>query len=272
MPPLRRAVRGSVRRRFGQPRSDNGDRRALRRARRSFEWNGRYPKKKQWALDNLPFAHDWILYLDADEELTPPLVDEIAALLERGPAHNGYFIGFDYVFLGRVLRHGHRVYKLALVQKGRARFREHDDLALADPVEVELHFQPELDGTTATLRSRILHHDHDHLLHYFARHNDYSEWEALLRTNGSLRGHGETQPRFRAPLKLVFARLPFKGVFAFLYSYVVKLGFLDGRAGFHYAVAKGMYYWQVGVKMRERALAPDPQSEPHALGSVEQAS
>ena len=237
-----------------------------------FEWNGLYPKKKQWALDHLPFSHDWVLYLDADEEVTPALGDEIATLLERGPAHNGYFIGFDYVFLGRVLRHGHRVYKLALVQKGRAQFRERDDLDLDDPVEVELHFQPALEGTTATLRERILHHDHDNLFHYFARHNDYSDWEALLRTQGSLLSRDEPQPLFRGTLKRIFARLPFKGTFAFVYSYVLKLGFLDGRAGFHFAVAKAMYYWQVGIKMRERELERGRRNESAPLGSVERTS
>src|SRR4051812_45933268 len=43
----------------------------------TFEWNGEYPKKKQWALESLPFSHDWVFYLDADEELTPDLVNEI---------------------------------------------------------------------------------------------------------------------------------------------------------------------------------------------------
>ena len=77
-----------------------------------FVWNGRYPKKKQWCLENLPFEYDWVLYLDADEELTPEAADEIADVLHVGPRYAAYFAGYNYVFLGRVLKHGHRIYKL----------------------------------------------------------------------------------------------------------------------------------------------------------------
>ena len=56
-----------------------------------FRWNGRYPKKKQWCLDSLPFAHDWVLFVDADERPTAELVEEIACLMAGssadGPRH-----------------------------------------------------------------------------------------------------------------------------------------------------------------------------------------
>ena len=58
-----------------------------------FVWNGRYPKKKQWCLENLPFRHDWVLYLDADEEATEARVDEIARLAATGFGKAGYFVG-----------------------------------------------------------------------------------------------------------------------------------------------------------------------------------
>src|SRR5437660_1726922 len=96
-----------------------------------FRWNGKYPKKKQWCLENLPFAHDWVLYVDADEEVRPPVSAEIQTLVAAGPRHAGYFVGYDYVFLGGVLSHGHRVYKLVLLDRRRARFAEYDDLDLA---------------------------------------------------------------------------------------------------------------------------------------------
>lgn len=216
-----------------------------------FTWNGAYPKKKQWSLDNVPFTYDWVLFLDVDEEVTPELADEVAALMAAGPSKAAYFAGYDYVFAGRVLKHGHRVYKLVLLDRRRAQFREQDDLDLANPVEVELHFQPTIDGETGVLRSRLIHDDHASLFQYLARHNSYSDWEARLRTRGDLPVKDEAQPPLRAPLKAAFARLPAKAALAFLYSYVVKLGFLDGRAGFHFAVARAFYYWQIGLKMRE---------------------
>ncbi len=218
----------------------------------TFTWDGRYPKKKQWALENLPFSHDWVLYLDADEELTPELRNELARLFAGGePPHAGYFARLDYRFLGRTLRHGQRVYKLILFDRRRGRFLDYDDLDAVNMWEVEGHYQPAIDGVTALLRGRVLHADHDSLYSWFARHNRYSDWEAVLRRKDGLARDDEAQPGTRRLLKSIFARLPFKPLAFFVYSYVLRLGFLDGRAGFHYAIAKSTYYWQVGLKMRE---------------------
>lgn len=218
-----------------------------------FRWNGGYPKKKQWCLEELPFTHDWVLYLDADEVLSPELADEIAELTATGPRHAGYFAGYDYVFLGRTLRRGQRVRKLVLFDRGRGRFVDYPDLEATNMWEVEGHYQPLIDGSVGGLRGRILHADHDSLFHYFERHNRYSDWEAVVRAKGAL-GSAEAQPGARAALKRLFDRMPLKGLVAFVDSYVLQRGFLEGKAGFHFAVARGFYYWQVGVKGRERRL------------------
>jgi glycosyltransferase involved in cell wall biosynthesis len=215
-----------------------------------FAWDGRYPKKKQWCLERLPFAHDWVLYLDADERLTDAAAQEIAGLVADGPAAAGYFAAYEYVFLGRPLRHGHRVHKLVLFDRRRGRFLDRPDLDAVNMWEVEGHYQPAIDGPVALLRGRIRHEDHDSLFHWFERHNRYSDWEAVLRAKGALAAPDEAQPRLRRAAKRVFARVPFRGASAFVHGYVLRLGFLDGRAGFHYAVARAFYYWQVAVKER----------------------
>lgn len=231
-----------------------------------FDWNGRYPKKKQWSLDHLRFSHDWVLFVDADEELSVELIEEIRLLFVNGPAHAGYFVGYNYTFLGRRLRYGHRVFKLILLDRRRARFPVTADLEADNMTEVEGHYQPDIDGTTAVLSARALHDDHDSLFHYFDRHNRYSDWEAIVRTKGALPRKGEPQPVIRGALKTVFARLPLKGLIAFFHCYFVALGFLDGRAGLHYALARGFYYWQVGLKAHElqhttgETRAPQPES------------
>jgi glycosyltransferase involved in cell wall biosynthesis len=216
-----------------------------------FQWDGGYPKKKQWSLDNLPFTHDWVLYVDADEVVKPSLADEIAAAVRAPGDRAGFFVGYDYVFLGRVLRHGRRVYKLVLLNRQKAAFLDYDDLDAANMWEVEGHYQPQIDGPTGTLRNRMVHRDHDSLFRYFERHNRYSDWEAVVRENGALQKSDEAQPPMRATAKRIFNRLPMKGLFSFLFYYFVKLGFLDGRAGLHYALANSFYYWQTTVKQRE---------------------
>lgn len=216
-----------------------------------FRWNGKYPKKKQWCLENLPFRNDWVLYVDADEELYPELSGEIDALMSAGPKHAAYFVGYDYVFTGRVLKHGHRVYKLVLFDRKRGRFIDYDDLNAKNMWEVEGHYQPEIKGTTGVLKSRMLHNDHDTLFHYFHRHNRYSDWEAVVRTNGTVEKSMEAQPGIRKALKKVFNALPFQGFVAFTHSYLLKFGFLDGKAGFNFALSRAFYYWQISLKKDE---------------------
>jgi glycosyltransferase involved in cell wall biosynthesis len=217
----------------------------------NFRWNGQYPKKKQWALDNLPFSHEWVLYVDADEVVLPELADEIAGAVADPGGRAGFFVGYNYVFLDKVLRWGRRVYKLVLLDRSRARFLDYDDLAAANMWEVEGHYQPEVNGPTTVLKHRMLHRDHDSLYAYFDRHNRYSDWEAVIRQNGAVVKSSEAQPPMRKALKRIFDVLPFKGPIVFFFFYVVKLGFLDGRAGFDFAVASAFYYWQIGVKRRE---------------------
>jgi len=98
----------------------------------------------------------------------------------------------------------------------------------------------------------MIHHDHDSLFVYFDRHNRYSDWEAVVRQNGSL---DETQPLVRRLMKGVLTVLPSKGVVAFVYFFLARRGFMDGRPGFHFAVASAFYYWQVSAKTYERRLA-----------------
>lgn len=231
-----------------------------------FRWNGGAPKKKQWCLDTLPFAHPWVLYVDADERLTPELVAEIAALMTRGPVHAGYFITGRPVFCGVPLRFGAVNRKLALLDRRHARFPPCPDLDLpglslpgvAGTGEVEGHYQPMVTGTTGRLRHPLWHGDALPPALWFARHNRYSDWEAALaaagRTEALRMGEG---PR-RRWLKRLFAALPVRPLMVFLHSYGLRLGILDGRAGFDYALARAFYYWQIGMKRRYLAAASSP--------------
>src|ERR1700722_20447602 len=63
-----------------------------------FLYQGGWPKKRQWAMESLPLAYDWILLVDADESLTPQLEQEIRAAIED-PAFDGYYIALRVHFL-----------------------------------------------------------------------------------------------------------------------------------------------------------------------------
>jgi glycosyltransferase involved in cell wall biosynthesis len=224
-----------------------------------FQWDGRGPRKKNWALRNIPWKHEWVLIVDADEEVPPALareIQEVCAITDKA----GFQIKYDYYFLGTPLRHGDPLWKLILMRHARSRF-ETVDVPDVTGYDVELHEQPILDGEMGRLREHMIHRDNDDLHHFFARHNIYSDWEALLRTKyGDLDG-GEVTPRLfgsaverRRWMKRRFLALPGKPLFYFLYSYFGRLGFLDGRAGFIYHVLKSCYWYQISAKEYEIRL------------------
>ncbi|GIG53784.1 glycosyltransferase family 2 protein [Demequina activiva] len=215
-----------------------------------FVWNGAYPKKKQWSLDHAGARHDWVLLLDADEAPTAALVTELRTLLPelRARSRGAYDIRLRYKFAGRFLDHGHTVVKRSLVDRTAARFPEIDDLDAPGIREVEGHYQPQTERGIGRVKGRIEHDDVDPIASWFERHNRYSGWEAHLRARGDARR--EVASRRSAKGRL-FDRVPFKPLSFFAYSYLLKAGFLDGRAGFDYAVALSTYYWQIGVKYRE---------------------
>src|SRR6266436_1453677 len=87
-----------------------------------FHYQGGWPKKRQWAMDTLPLAYDWILLLDADEVLTSELATEIRRAIQN-PAVDGYSVLLRIWFLGRVLRHGDvGLWKLSLFRRGKGRY------------------------------------------------------------------------------------------------------------------------------------------------------
>lgn len=215
-----------------------------------FDWNGQYPKKKQWSLENTGLSHDWVLILDADESPSTELVAEIAAEVPSLVArrYGAYDICLTYRFAGKFLKHGHRVMKRSLLDRTVCSFPVVDDLEAPGIREVEGHYQPQTDRGVRRLKGRIEHDDRDPVSSWFERHNRYSDWEAYLRTHEDSKRSVESR---RSRPGRVFARVPFKPIAFFVYTYLVRGGFLDGRAGFDYAIALSAYYWQIGLKVRE---------------------
>jgi glycosyltransferase involved in cell wall biosynthesis len=223
----------------------------------SFTWDGRGPRKKNWALNNLPWKHEWVLIVDADEEVTLPLRDEISEAIAR-PGYDAYLVSYHYYFLGRLLRHGAPLWKLIVMRRGAACF-ETIDVPDVTGYDVELHEHPLVRGTTGRLRNRMIHRDLADLHHHFERHNIYSDWEALLRTRYRSRDRqGEVRPRpfgsameRRRFLKRAFLAVPGKPFVYFFYSYILCAGVLDGRPGLIYNMLKAMYWYQISLKEYE---------------------
>lgn len=226
-----------------------------------FSWNGRLPRKYNWALDNLPISKEWVLFVAADEEVPAALRDEIIDKVSGQSKYAGFSIRFRYYFLGRELKHGEQLWKLQLFKHRLTRF-ELVDTPEVTSCDMEIHEQPLVRGPVGRLKATMVHRDLDNLHHYFERHNTYSDWEALRRVRNCTNGAGEeVRPRpFGSPAerrrfyKHAFFNLPGKPLFYCLWYYVLHGGFLDGRAGFIFTVLRAFYWYQIGVKQYELRL------------------
>lgn len=220
-----------------------------------FDYRGGWPKKRQWALDSHAWRNDWILLLDADEILTESAKEEIEAAI-RSDRYDGYWLRFQIVFLGRMLKHGDtELRKLSLFRRGRGRYEkrlERQDTSMAD---IEIHEHVVVDGDAGVIDAPVRHENLNSLHRYIEKHNEYSTWEARVMLEGddselppSLFGN---QAQRRRWLKRRLLRLPGSPLLRFLYVYLARLGFLDGRAGFYYAMFKFIQSSHVKAKIYE---------------------
>ncbi|MEA5452207.1 glycosyltransferase family 2 protein [Leptolyngbya sp. CCNP1308] len=226
-----------------------------------FDFNGHWPKKKNWALDNLPFSHDWVLIVDCDERITPELWDEIAIAIQQAE-FDGYYLNRRVFFLGTWIRHGGKYpdWNLRLFRHRAGRYENLQTADIPNTGDNEVHEHVMIEGVVGYLKHDMLHEDFRDLYHWLARHNRYSNWEAQVYYNlltgmgdggtigANLFGDAVQRKRF---LKKIWVRLPFKPLLRFVLFYVLRLGFLDGRAGYIYGRLLSQYEYQIGVKLFE---------------------
>jgi glycosyltransferase involved in cell wall biosynthesis len=226
-----------------------------------FNFNGHWPKKKNWSLENLPFQNEWVLIVDCDERITAELWDEIAQAIQN-PEHDGYYLNRRVFFLGKWIRHGGKYpdWNLRLFKHKQGRYENLNTEDIPNTGDNEVHEHVVLEGKVGYLKNDMIHEDFRDLYHWLARHNRYSNWEArvylnLLTNQGnndtigaSLFGDAVQRKRF---LKKIWVRLPFKPFLRFVLFYIIQRGFLDGRAGYIYARLLSQYEYQIGVKLYE---------------------
>jgi glycosyltransferase involved in cell wall biosynthesis len=227
-----------------------------------FHYAGGWPKKRQWAMDTLPLAHDWVLLVDADEALTPELADEMRQAIQD-PRFNGYYVALQMFFLGRALRYGGaRFYKLSLFRRGKGRFEcrlKDQDVSMAD---MEVHEHVIVEGKSARLKNPVLHHNIESLARYIQKHDEYSNWDARVwlegETNSTSTGLRELPPSLlgnqaqrRRWLRKRLFTLPGSPFLLFIYRYIFRLGFLDGVPGLIYCGFQGIQFFQIKAKIYE---------------------
>jgi len=221
-----------------------------------YEWNGAYPKKRQWVLDTQNIGCNWVFWLDADEVLGCDIIQEIKDLYEYKPIHAGYFIKGQYLWDGVPLKYGLINNKLALFDRRKIYFPEIDDLDCDAMGEIEGHYQPVLkpefsDEKIGQLHNPVLHDAYDNKKAWLLRHEKYAKWEAYMNAN---KAWPKDPVRMREVLKKITRTSPFRPYLMFLYSYFFRLGFLDGRAGYEFALSRKRYCDLVLNEMRNKSL------------------
>jgi len=190
-------------------------------------WAG-FAEQKNFAVAQA--TGDWILSLDADEEVPPELRAEIQALLGAEPAEDGYRVPRRNIFWGRWIRHGglYPDWQLRLFRRGRGRF-----------VERTVHESVRVEGRVGRLASPLVHRSYRDVADFLERADRYStlaaaEWVRSGRRAGV--GDLVVRPAGR-----------------FLSMYVVRGGFLDGWPGFLLACLYAYYVFVRSAKVWERA-------------------
>jgi hypothetical protein len=155
-------------------------------------------------------AGDWVLQLDADEVLEPELADEIRIAMNATETLVGYWIPRKNFFLGRWIKHGgfYPDPKLRLVRRGAGKFEEYG-----------AHPTIKVNGSTRRLKHALIHNAYPTLRGYIDHMNSYSSSGAEVAIEKGNRGFNLLNIVVRPKL-------------TFVYHYIFRLGFLDGREGF----------------------------------------
>ena len=184
-------------------------------------------------------AHDWVVSIDTDERATPEFAEEVRRMLEA-PRHDAYFVPRHNTFLGQPVRHGglYPDYRQPQVFN-RRRFRYRDDL---------VHEGFHCDGSIGYFKHAIWQHPFPTMAVILAKTERYTTLMA--------------KRNFDAGQHAAWSRLALNPLAAFLKKYLLKLGFLDGTAGFMVAALHGYYTFLKHAKLWELEHNPAAQPKP----------
>ena len=215
-----------------------------------------YGVQRNWAIDDLRMKHDWQLHLDADERLSAELAAELRRLFAPGPPAEiaGYYVPRLVHFHGRALRHGgmYPIYHLRLFRRGRGRCEQR---------KYDQHFF--VDGPTANLANPMIDDIRLPLGEWTQRHNRWADAEVDEILDPTEAGvivgakTGDPVAEKRAQRAWYYRQPMFvRALLLFLYRYVWKRGFLDGKEGLIFYVLQTFWFrFLIDAKLYERTKA-----------------
>lgn len=221
-----------------------------------FRWDGQFPKKKNWALANVAWRHDWVFIIDADERATPELEAAMRAVVAGAtPSHAGYYVNRRFWFLDGWLNHcGY--YPSWNLRFFRHHLGRYERAAASDTGsgDNEVHEHVELQGTAGYLAGEMEHYAFPDIATWVEKHNRYSNWEARQQIEAERSaapvGLDVGLARKRRLRRLAW-RLPFRPALRFFYHYLWRAGFLDGYRGFVFCRLMAWYEFLSAAKAAE---------------------
>ena len=221
-----------------------------------FRWNGQWPKKRNWALRHAELKHEWILMVDADEWIVPELADEVREAI-KDSRYVGYWINRRFIFMGRWIKHCgyYPSWNLRLLKRGHGEFERLTDVGDTGSGDNEVHEHIVPKGPVGYLKHDMLHLAFPTIAVFMEKHNRYSNWEACVQMRHSLADHAldidNQDLALRRKLKNLSRHLPFRSLLRFIYTYIFRLGFLDGRAGYIFCRLLAVYEFLSWAKYKE---------------------
>ncbi len=205
-----------------------------------------------WAFEHIQFKYPWLYCSDADEHMTSELAAAIGRVArDMNPAHVAYRVRYQNMFMGQWIRHGgiYPVWIMRLVRPDKVRFEAR-----------ETNAHPVANGSVGYLRGHFIHYSFSKGLYpWLKKHNLYSQQEAreavrvqqgslFKELGGAFKGDRSAR---RRSLKNVSFYLPARDFVRFVYMYVLRAGYLDGKSGLHYAAMISMYEYWIALKAIE---------------------
>ena len=208
-----------------------------------------FGKQRNFALDNFITKYKWILFLDADEIVTPKFKTAIFAATENaGENVAGFYCCWKMMLDGIWLRHCDNFpkWQFRLMKLGRARFTDFGHGQKEDQVKGQIDY----------IKEPYLHYGFSKgWFRWIERHNNYSNLEAVVRLHNPrpfkdvFAQHASVRNQ---ALKFWLCKLPGWPILRFAQAYLFSFGFLEGRPGFTYCVNMAYYEFLIQIKMREK--------------------
>ena len=219
-----------------------------------FVWDGKFPKKRNWFLRNHKPSTKWVLFLDADEYLTQSFITEMTIALTNADEDTvGFWLNYTIYFMGKVLKGGYPLNKLALFKVGAGEYERIDEDQWSK-LDMEIHEHPVLTGKLGEIKSKIDHQDFRGISHYVIKHNEYAAWEAGRYAKAINDPEIRKSWTWKQKLKYRLMGSVLVGPVYFMGSFFLLGGFRDGRRGLAFAMLKMAYFNQVYCKIEEQKL------------------